>query len=420
MASEWICYLDEQEFGPISEADLMELIREGTIPVNSYIRRPTDPQWTTIQEVFGTNILKRQETSPQRALTPSAESRLFTDSPTLVNLPSSTAGEWYWHVAGETFGPGNFEMLSELCEQGLISPDDFVRMGLNGEWTKASAVESLFPASTSFVDAPRLSSPPPAPPPGIVSSATVTQESAGMIADETKLLQQLLELLQKNPSLSQLGARPTVTSAIPPDQQWFCMVSGQEVGPVTIETLVQMVLQGRVFSGDLIRLGTTGEWFPASSVEELFPSKSPSPGVASVPSLPVESDSKSGQGASEYKGLPETEMVLRGLDRLYKASEKAAEEMAEKELKAEKSGEKKKEVGSSTSPSASRNAANDIIKNYSQFAITSAEKKKAEELANKVSLKEQIAQNKVQIIVGVVALAALAALCVFLMNALAP
>ena len=69
MASEWICYLDNQEFGPISEQDLMELIREGTVPVNSYIRRPTDTEWTTVDKVFGADVLKRQDFSPQGAVT---------------------------------------------------------------------------------------------------------------------------------------------------------------------------------------------------------------------------------------------------------------------------------------------------------------------------------------------------------------
>lgn len=420
MATEWICYLDNQEFGPVSEPDLMELIREGTVPVNTYIRRPTDTEWTTVEKVFGPNVLKRQELAPHAAVNSTAESRVFTDSPTLVNLPSHGGNDWYWHVAGETFGPGGFDILSELCMQGLVGSDDFVRIGLSGEWMKAGTIAELFPAAPSFVDAPGLTSPPPAPPPGVISapSANLEDHSARMLADETKLLQQLLDLLQKNPSLTQL-ARPT--SNIPVDQQWYCLVSGHEVGPLSIETLVQMVLQGRVFPGDVIRLGTTGEWFPASSVEGLFPKASPG---SAAPLAQENVASPLPEKASEKPGnirrTPESDLVIQGLERLYKASEAAAAELAEKEMKEGKPVEKNKVVGSSTNPSASRQAADSIIKNYSQFAISSAEKKKAEELANRVPLSVQIKQNWKQIVIVAVAVIALGSLVVFISTSLAP
>jgi len=422
MASEWICYLDNQEFGPISEQDLMELIREGTVPVNTYIRRPTDSEWTTVDKVFGSDVLKRQDFSPQGAVTSTAESRVFTDSPTLVNLPSSAGKEWYWHVAGETFGPGGIEMLTDLCQQGLISPDDFVRIGHAGEWMKAGTLEELFPASASFVDAPGLKSPPPAPPAGVPvpRSEGLQDHSAAMLADETKLLQQLLELLQQNPNLSQLTSVSTTKSGIPADQQWYCLVSGHEVGPMSIETLVQMVLQGRVFPGDVIRLGTSGEWFPASSVEGLFPKVTPgAPPVASS-EAPAPSEESASEKLNNIRNIPESDRVIQGIERLYKASEDAAKELEEKAKKEGQKPEKTKVVGSSTSPSASRQAADSIIKNYSQFAITSAERKKAEELANRLTLREKIAQNKKNLIIAALVIVVLIPLVIYVNAVLSP
>lgn len=94
---------------PSRRSTCLELLRDGTVPVNTHIRRPGDREWTTIEQVFGPNVLKKQELSPRAALTPSAESKFFTDSPTLVNLHTSSGDSWYWNVVGETFGPGSLE-----------------------------------------------------------------------------------------------------------------------------------------------------------------------------------------------------------------------------------------------------------------------------------------------------------------------
>ncbi|MCA9097296.1 MAG: DUF4339 domain-containing protein, partial [Planctomycetaceae bacterium] len=226
-------------------------------------------------------------------------------------------------------------------------------------------------------------------------------------------------LLQQNPNLSQLTSVSSTKSGIPADQQWYCLVSGHEVGPMSIETLVQMVLQGRVFPGDVIRLGTSGEWFPASSVEGLFPKVTPgAPPIASS-EAPAPLEESASDKLNNIRNIPESDRVIQGIERLYKASEDAAKELEEK---AQKEGTKaeKKVVGSSTSPSASRQAADSIIKNYSQFAITSAERKKAEELANRMTLSEKIAQNKVNLIIGLVVGVAAIALVIYVNAVLSP
>ncbi|MFO1019618.1 MAG: DUF4339 domain-containing protein [Planctomycetales bacterium] len=364
MNETWICYLDNQEFGPISRQELLELIQEGTVPRGTYIRRPTDTSWSTIEQVFGNVPLRSALPEPQPATAPSAESRMFSDSPTMVNAPSLTTFEafeegWYWHSLGETFGPVPLENLVGMAERGQLLADDYIRMGDKGEWTKAGTVEALFPSSRSFVDGPNLraSTPPPAtpaiPPPAVPSAA--------VLSDETKLLQQLLELLQQNPNVSQLMGKPPEQQH---EQQWYCMVSGQQIGPLSIEALVQMVLQGRVFPDDMIRLGTSGDWFPASTVEDLFPRESPS--AVRPPMNSAAPADAPGKVDSNARKVPESELVMRGLERLFKASEEATKELAEKEKKLAKENAGKDvslipKVNDAQKLQASRAAAGDII-----------------------------------------------------------
>lgn len=396
MSEEWICYLDNQEFGPISRQELLELIQEGTVPKGTYIRKPTDTAWSTIEQVFGNVPLKSSLPEPQPATAPSAESRMFSDSPTMVNAPSLTTFEafeqgWYWHSLGETFGPVPLENLVGMAERGQLLADDYIRMGDQGEWTKAGSVEALFPSSRSFVDGPDLrpSTPPPSAPP----AAAPASLSPAVLSDETKLLQQLLELLQQNPNITQL------LKGVPQqqhEQQWYCMVSGQQVGPLSIEALVQMVLQGRIFPHDMIRLGNTGDWFPASTVEDLFPKESP---TAVHPPTALESPTEApGKVVANSRKIPESEMVMQGLERLLKASEEAALEMAEKEKKLAKENPGKDvaltpKVNDAQKLQASRAAAGDIIKNYSQFALQEAERKKQEKIANKKPIIQMLKED---------------------------
>jgi hypothetical protein len=86
---------------------------------------------------------------------------------------------------------------------------------------------------------------------------------------------------------------------------WFCNISGSIMGPVTIDALVQMVLQKRIFAEDMIRLGATGEWFPAKTVPELFPPET-------------------GPGKKK-SGLDDSESVLSRIDKMYRDAQEAKE-----------------------------------------------------------------------------------------------
>ncbi|MGC1274872.1 MAG: GYF domain-containing protein [Planctomycetaceae bacterium] len=52
-------------------------------------------------------------------------------------------------------------------------------------------------------------------------------------------------------------------------EQWYCMVVGQEVGPVTSEDLLTMLEQGQIDADDPVRAGTSGDWRPFKEAFDL-------------------------------------------------------------------------------------------------------------------------------------------------------
>lgn len=54
-----------------------------------------------------------------------------------------------------------------------------------------------------------------------------------------------------------------------PATSWFYRSGTQEVGPVTSSRLRQLARQGKLAKDDLVRMGRTGDWVPAGTVEWL-------------------------------------------------------------------------------------------------------------------------------------------------------
>lgn len=85
-------------------------------------------------------------------------------------------------------------------------------------------------------------------------------------------------------------------------------------------------------------------------MEGLFPKAGSSPGLAASGDsntglTPVAGGAKGGSSRIEnLRKIPESDLVIQGLERLYQVSEEATEELAEKAKKKDQSGEKE-EVG---------------------------------------------------------------------------
>jgi len=69
--------------------------------------------------------------------------------------------------------------------------------------------------------------------------------------------------------------------------QWYCMISGHERGPLSSQQLKAMATKGRLQPDHLVRQGTEGSWVPASRVKGLFATAGP----AAPSDKPTDSDS---------------------------------------------------------------------------------------------------------------------------------
>jgi hypothetical protein len=60
-------------------------------------------------------------------------------------------------------------------------------------------------------------------------------------------------------------------SSAPVSEQYYCWADGREQGPFNVEQLVQRAAEGRLSPEEFVKLGASGTWRPAASVEGVFP-----------------------------------------------------------------------------------------------------------------------------------------------------
>ncbi|HEY5314946.1 MAG TPA: DUF4339 domain-containing protein [Pirellulales bacterium] len=82
------------------------------------------------------------------------------------------ATEWFCKVGAVEQGPLSVNELKALADRGSIGPDDFVRKGREGAWTRAAKVQGLFMAAALPVPATVEPSRPAAAAPALPPSPT--------------------------------------------------------------------------------------------------------------------------------------------------------------------------------------------------------------------------------------------------------
>lgn len=202
---------------------------------------------------------------------------------------------WYYYLNDQEIGPVTIGELQALAVSGYVTAEVYVKYTAQGEWLLAAEVPNLLPSTEPAPATPSQVVFVPVPPPVAAAPALSLAD-----AERSELVQQLFALLKQEGLQTALLGNLSATKATP-GAGWYCNISGSVMGPVTIESLVQMVLQKRIFPDDLIRLGDSGEWFPASSVPDLFPSS-----------------------AGGKKGAQEDELsVMARIDQMYQEAQEA-------------------------------------------------------------------------------------------------
>lgn len=304
-----------QELGPVPLSELVAMVERGDLNPADVIRLGADGQWVAAGEIEGL-FANRAQTAPspanrsavRQAATPAPRSAAVqtaaTPQPAVpqrqpavvpASAPVAADANWYCYINDQEYGPMSLADLQGAAAQGQVTPNVYVKYSAQGEWVLASQVPNLFPTAA-------VSAPPP------IAQQTVTPASSGSHqvnladAERNELVQQLLAMVKQGLSAELIGGVQPTAPVV--GAGWYCNISGSMIGPMSIESLVQMVLQKRLFPDDMIRMGTTGEWFPAKTVPDLFPDSSP-------------------QGKAKKVDLDSAESVMERIDRMYREGQEA-------------------------------------------------------------------------------------------------
>lgn len=179
------------------------------------------------------------------------------------------AVEWFCQVMGAEVGPLTQGQLVDMVRQHQVNPEDLVRRG-NSSWVAAFEVKGLFEAAAkptttnsarqpkdNAAQAPAAASPnarvapttkPSADAPPKVASAP--NGDGGQIAE---------------PESHNATAHEVATSA----NDWFCIASGEKLGPLRFDELQKLADDGSLRGKDRVWRGSWPKFRRASEVEEL-------------------------------------------------------------------------------------------------------------------------------------------------------
>ena len=133
--------------------------------------------------------------------------------------------EWYCRVMGSELGPFTSSQLLEMARMHRLSPEDFVRRGLGGAWTAAYRVKGLFDDAAGSV----------------IIKAVLPPE-------KPKIDSQPKAHLPSDGHVISAASREDVTTKC----GWYCISSGQKLGPVSFEELQHLALLGRLHPTDRV------------------------------------------------------------------------------------------------------------------------------------------------------------------------
>jgi hypothetical protein len=211
--------------------------------------------------------------------------------------------QWVYRMFGEEFGPMPFEKLKELAETGTIQAFDQIRSTSSGDWIDAVTVEELG-LSTSGRD-------------------TVTATAVTGSTDFEK------------------STRQTA------NDDWYCMVAGQELGPLSFDELLKFAEHEQLSADDEVRLGSDGKWRRAGSIGRLMaalpyqavekkirpgnrPAANGSPGAVPAPRTGVSPETRVNPGTSVSPDPTPKPAVAPNQDATYRvAFEQAAAKVVE-------------------------------------------------------------------------------------------
>ena len=142
------------------------------------------------------------------------------------------ADQWFYRMFGEEFGPMPLEKLKELAEGGTIQALDYVRSESSSEWVAAATIDAL----------------------GLSASERRTVATMESTSDTLEFATSLTDL----------------EIATPTNDDWYCQLGGQELGPLAFDELVKYAEHEQLSADDQVKLGNNGKWRRVGSIGRLM------------------------------------------------------------------------------------------------------------------------------------------------------
>ena len=138
MTAEWYYAKNKQKVGPVTEAQLKELVHSGELSPTDMVWKQGTAKWMQASQVEGLI-----EAGPSEIVRGSV-------SPPLPPLPPPVpVAEWYFVNNGQQLGPVTVEQL-----RAWITPSDLVWKAGMPAWAAASSLKDLFPPPPTLAATP--------------------------------------------------------------------------------------------------------------------------------------------------------------------------------------------------------------------------------------------------------------------------
>lgn len=137
MGAEWYCKVMGAEYGPMSQDELVERVRQRNLGPEDLVRK-AGGDWLAVFEVGG--LMELASRPPKQELADTSESK----SASAAHSDKATSdSDWFCLASGEKRGPMRFDELQTLANKGLLRAKDRVWRSSTPKFKPASEVEGL-------------------------------------------------------------------------------------------------------------------------------------------------------------------------------------------------------------------------------------------------------------------------------------
>ncbi|MFN9717856.1 MAG: DUF4339 domain-containing protein [Planctomycetota bacterium] len=208
---------------------------------------------------------------------------------------------WYYQMLMEEFGPVTAEQLSALIEEGTVAGTDLVRAEHSDRWFEASFWSPEAPAEEASAEGGEIEEI------SDLSQLSFEFENSG----DSGRTRSNLALPAETPG----GLAPPSASVSAGDDEepanFFYQSFGQTMGPLPLSNLVSLAEAGAISETDLVRVGQSGSWKVASSIEELsIALMTAEKSVDHAPQLSLATQKRLGEQATAVALAPEKPAVV--------------------------------------------------------------------------------------------------------------